>query len=653
MPYLAIVILGAGAGISSYAGVTHLLIGLARRPRDRTHLLFALLALSAAGYTLAVLGLHTAASVADYVVILKYVWAPTALTSILSLMWFVGFYTGIRPRGFLLAMSLWFVLILILHLSLPFGILYAEISGLRQISLPWGEQIVIARGTPNPLRLAVDLFYLTLLAFFCYTLARQYRGGNRRTAVVLGLALGLFLVARVVDTLVQLQVIESIFTIELAFVGIVISMSLTLSYEVTRTELELHTYQQHLHDLVAARTAELTHANAELAQAAEDNTRLYQRALAARERLSVLYQAAQAISRASLDPEQIYAEIHRAAARLMPAEALVIALYDQPNQDVDYVYLADVEGRWPGGRSPLASSFAGYMLCRNASVRIDDFSVFPQTEFAFEQFGEQPNTESGLAVLLRGSEQVLGLLFVQSYAKGAYTDEDEELLKLLAAHAAIALENARHSQQARELAASQERTRLARDLHDSVTQTLFSASLLSEALPTIWRQNATAGERDVGILRQLVRGALAEMRTLLFELRPAALAAADLGTLLRQLGDALTGRTRIQVELTIEGAAQLPADTKIELYRIAQEAFNNIAKHAGATQVWVTLRVADSQLFLSVRDDGRGFDPASVAGDHLGTRIMAERAAAIGGCLRIDSAPQRGTEISVTWPAAA
>jgi len=170
--------------------------------------------------------------------------------------------------------------------------------------------------------------------------------------------------------------------------------------------------------------------------AAIDNTRLHQRAVAARERLTVLYQAARAISRASLDPEQVYAEIHRATARLMPTEAFVIVLFDEANQEADDVYLADKGGRWPGGRYPLAHTFAGYMLRRNTSVRIDDFSAFPQTEFAFELFGNQPDTESGVAVLLRGSEQVLGLLFVQSYAKGAYTDEDEESLKLLAERAA-------------------------------------------------------------------------------------------------------------------------------------------------------------------------------------------------------------------------
>jgi signal transduction histidine kinase len=183
-----------------------------------------------------------------------------------------------------------------------------------------------------------------------------------------------------------------------------------------------------------------------------------------------------------------------------------------------------------------------------------------------------------------------------------------------------------------------------------VTQTLYSASLLAEVLPIVWQRNAAEGERNLAMLRQLVRGALAEMRTLLFELRPAALVAADMGLLLRQLGDVLTSHTRIPVELTIDGAAKLPADVHIAVYRIAQEAFNNIIKHAGATQVCVTFRAMPDALFLAVRDDGRGFDPTAIPDDHMGVRIMAERAASIGARLRIDSATWRGTEVSVSWP---
>lgn len=650
MPYATILILAISAGIVGYAGVFHILLCVAHRPRDPTQLLFGLLALSVAAHTLAVLSLHTATSVAGYLFVHKYFFGPTALASFLALLWFVAFYAGVRPRRFLLAMSLWIELIIALHLYLPFGILYLDMSGLRQITLPWGDQVALARGTPNPLRAIFDLFNLVLFAFFFYALARQYRSGKRRAAVVLGVAIGLLLVGRIVDTLSVLAVSNSILTTELAFLALVMAMGLALSHRIAQTDSELHVYQEHLHDLVAARTAELTQANEQLSLAARENASLYQRAVAARERLTALYQAAQAISSASLDARQVYAEMHSAIVRIMSTDTFGIILIDAARQEAEEAYLADKTGVRPGRRYPLARSFADYMLRRNASVRIDDLSALPQDQFARELLDGQPNAASCVAALLRGGEQILGVLLVESDAKSAYTDEDQEALELLAAHAAIALEHAHHYQQVHDLAAIEERTHLARELHDSVTQTLFAASILAEALPVVWRENPAEGRRSLIKLRQHTRGALAEMRTLLFELRPASLGAADMATLLRQMGEALTSHAHLSIELTIDGAAQPPPDVKIVLYRIAQESLNNIAKHACATQVWVTLHTAPDQFLLSICDDGQGFDPGAISEEHMGVRIMAERAAGVGAYLHIDSAPGRGARVSVSWP---
>ncbi|MBV9790458.1 MAG: PAS domain S-box protein, partial [Chloroflexi bacterium] len=414
-------------------------------------------------------------------------------------------------------------------------------------------------------------------------------------------------------------------------------------------ETEIRALNAELEQRVASRTAELLRANNQLAQVARDNTVLYQRAVAASERLTTLYQASQSISQASLDLEQMCTELHHAVARLMPLDSFTMILIDHAGQHVDEMFLVGPAGRVASTRTPVENSLVSALLHHNASVRIDDVRTDLQTEIAHAVFGDQADLRSGVVVLLRGSETIHGVVCVQSAAPGAYRDEDTDALELLAAQAAIAIENARRSHQARDLAALAERTRLAHDLHDAVTQTLYSASLLTEALPAIWQRDRSAGERDAAIVRQLVRGALAEMRTLLFELRPTALVAADLGTLLRQLGDALTGKSHIPVDLAVDGEGQLTVETKIVVYRIAQEAFNNIAKHAGATQVWVTLRMAHDQFFLSVRDNGRGFDASRVTGDHLGTRIMAERAAGIGAQLHIDSTPHTGTEISLRW----
>ncbi|HEY9076146.1 MAG TPA: PAS domain S-box protein [Anaerolineaceae bacterium] len=198
-------------------------------------------------------------------------------------------------------------------------------------------------------------------------------------------------------------------------------------------------------------------------------------------------------------------------------------------------------------------------------------------------------------------------------------------------------------------AVTAERTRLARDLHDAVTQTLFSTTLIADVLPDIWERNPDEGKRRLEEIRQLTRGALAEMRTLLVELRPNALVEVPLPTLLRQLTEALIGRSRMNIQLSAEGERKLPADVQVGLYRLAQEALNNVVKHAKASQAVVTLRCSDDSVRLTIADNGVGFDPSTVTADHLGLKIMRERAEAIGAKLSIYSEPGEGTQVSITW----
>lgn len=224
-------------------------------------------------------------------------------------------------------------------------------------------------------------------------------------------------------------------------------------------------------------------------------------------------------------------------------------------------------------------------------------------------------------------------------------------LEVLVGQRTAELEEAQQElvQQAQETAAADERGRLARDLHDAVTQTIYSAALIAEALPQVWERNPDEGQRNLAKLRQLVRGALAEMRALLFELRPSALEYAELDTLLRQLADALTGRTRIPVEIEVSGQADPPAEIKVAFYRIAQEAFNNIAKHAAAEQAGVRLHQSPDRASLAITDNGRGFDPREVAGVRMGLVIMRERAESIGANLDVQSVPGQGTQVNLVW----
>jgi PAS domain S-box-containing protein len=198
-------------------------------------------------------------------------------------------------------------------------------------------------------------------------------------------------------------------------------------------------------------------------------------------------------------------------------------------------------------------------------------------------------------------------------------------------------------------AVTADRTRLARDLHDAVTQTLFSASLTAEVLPDLWDMDVEEAKKSTEELRQLTRGALAEMRTLLLELRPATLTQTRLNDLIKQLCEALIGRSRLPITLTIEGECQLPPEVQIAFYRVAQESLNNVFKYARATQVNVRLFLSPSSVHLETRDNGIGFNTSMIKPTSLGMRIMRERAEAIGAELQISSNPGSGTCVEMTW----
>lgn len=202
---------------------------------------------------------------------------------------------------------------------------------------------------------------------------------------------------------------------------------------------------------------------------------------------------------------------------------------------------------------------------------------------------------------------------------------------------------------AAEEAVSAERTRLARDLHDAVTQTLFSASLIAEVLPELWEMDIEEARHSTEELRQLTRGALAEMRTLLLELRPAALTQSRFEDLLKQLTEAVIGRARLPVKLTMDGQRRLPPEVQVALYRIAQESLNNIVKYARATQVEIHVILSSTGVYLEITDNGIGFDPGGIKPTSLGMRIMRERAEVINADFHVTSTPGKGTTVSITW----
>jgi signal transduction histidine kinase len=246
--------------------------------------------------------------------------------------------------------------------------------------------------------------------------------------------------------------------------------------------------------------------------------------------------------------------------------------------------------------------------------------------------------------------QIIGFLELDSATPGFFTQPHAERLGIFADHAAIAIRNAQLYRQAQELAILQERQRLARELHDAVSQTLWSTMLIADVLPALWEQDPMKGREKLKRLNQLTRSALAEMRTLLLELRPASLLEVSIAELLRQLVATLTSHTKAEIHLTIEGDRRLPSDVQVAFYRIAQGALNNAAHHAMAGQIEVHLRCRPDHIELSVKDDGRGFEPVISSAGRMGLSIMRERAERIGALLSLSSQVGTGTKVVVIWP---
>lgn len=257
----------------------------------------------------------------------------------------------------------------------------------------------------------------------------------------------------------------------------------------------------------------------------------------------------------------------------------------------------------------------------------------------------------GVPLIAKG--ETLGVLNLASREERVLTAEERALLLAIGQQTGVAVVNARLYEQAEATAAAAERNRLARELHDAVSQTLFSASMIADVLPRLWKRDPGEAQRRLEMLSRLTRGAMAEMRTLLVELRPSALIESDLDKLLHQLCQVATGRTEVEVdfrmEAEIESAPPPPPEVKVALYRIAQEALNNVVKHAQASHAEVSLRMIATGVRLRVWDNGCGFDLEDVPQGRLGLGNMRERAEAIGAALEIKSHPGQGTQIVVSW----
>lgn len=284
----------------------------------------------------------------------------------------------------------------------------------------------------------------------------------------------------------------------------------------------------------------------------------------------------------------------------------------------------------------------------------DVWSAEPSAQFLRSLLNDQADlllkgVRAWMWVPVAVKNRVIGSVGVAHVERDYFTAHHADLALTVANQAAIALVNAELFEHAQALAAMQERQRLAQNLHDAVNQSLFSAGLIADVLPRLWDRDQDLARKSLIDLRRLTRAAQAEMRALLAELRPSAITDTDLGDLLHLLGNALSGRINIPVTVTVAKEIILPAEVQVAFYRVCQEALNNVAKHAEASQVDIDLKYEGTTVELRIRDDGKGFDPERTLSGHYGLGMMRERAEAVGALLTVTSRPSHGAELVMRW----
>ena len=303
------------------------------------------------------------------------------------------------------------------------------------------------------------------------------------------------------------------------------------------------------------------------------------------------------------------------------------------------------------GPLPRQHGVLGAMLDSTSSYRTNDIHEHPEFRGWWPE--AHPDMRSFLGVPIVAAEGVIGAFYLtEKLAAPDFSDEDDELIGLLAAHAAIAITNARLQEQARELSVVAERNRLALDLHDAVSQKLFGLVLSAEAAGMLLDRDPASAREQVDRLQALAQDALDELRSLVFELRPVDLALDGLAGALRKHVGLVSRLEGLEVELTIENEPPADPTRDLEVLRIAQEALQNAVKHSHASHVTVVLRGDGSRLLLEIEDDGVGFDPAAegIRSRRLGLTSMEERAERIGGTLEIRSAGGTGTTVRLEAP---
>ncbi|MFE0134274.1 GAF domain-containing sensor histidine kinase [Streptomyces sp. NPDC059037] len=371
--------------------------------------------------------------------------------------------------------------------------------------------------------------------------------------------------------------------------------------------------------------------------------------------LNAVSSALLAMSR-QLEVRDVLKTIVASARELLDAEYAALGVPDDHGGFAQFVVDGVSDEQWRAiGPLPRQHGILASMLHKAEPERLGDVREDPR----FEGWpSAHPEMSDFLGLPIRYGEETLGALFLANKqcpkptGGCGFTADDEELLSLLAQHAAIALNNARLYERSRELTIAEERSRLAHELHDAVSQKLFSLRLTAQAAAALVDRDPSRAKGELQQVAVLAAEAADELRAAVVELRPAALDEDGLVATLRTHTQVLDRAHSAEVTFDSCGVRALPAAQEEAMLRVAQEALHNALRHSGAARVDVTLIRRGAGAVLRVSDDGSGFDPRGVrrAGRHLGLVSMRDRAGGVGGRLTVESEPGKGTTIEMEVP---
>jgi len=538
------------------------------------------------------------------------------LAGITAIVALVATWTQAIPRWALIAFGLATIVVLAVQLVLPNGLLIDEITGLRDVDL-FGERFVVQEGPRSPWRPLLDIYLLGTVVLIVAALIVRHRRGARADTVVIAVGLAVLLGFSGYDSLVDEGVVDTPYLSPFGGVFIAVAGAVLVSDRIARAERSLGTRAAELEQTVVERTAALVAANDDLAERLELENRTVRRL----ERLTSRFETSNQLSGPGSDLDEtseVLGAVLATLGEVLDASRVEFRLDQSDGASESEVLPRRVE--W-----------------------CDDATGVNGTADPSPVGVPSATTE---AVVIEGRE--LGSIEIQPRAGAPFGVDEHRYLRLTSEHLAGFVKRVELNELIAANAVDIERHRIARDLHDSVTQRLYSVAFLADAAQRQLLTEPQLVADTVGRIRSLLRTSLSELRVLLFELRPQSLDAARLPQLIEQLVDTVATGADVHVEADVQQIPALPREAKLGMYRLAQEALSNAVRHSGADSVTVSVSHDDGVTTLAVRDGGDGFEPQRVSGGH-GLQNLRERASSIGADLAIDSRVGDGTDVVIRW----